>query len=114
MSFMEPQMTEKQWWVQIDGNCGVDCILAELVDLEKLRTLLDSTDGIPAKEDLRPLIGDYTENNQYFTIEIVKGYGVRSSAPGYMDCTSWEVYSNLKEAKSAYAQHRRECKGEND
>ena len=28
------------------------------------------------------------------------GYGVRESAPGYLDCTEWEVLGTLKEARA--------------
>ena len=33
-------------------------------------------------------------------LEIIKGYGVRESAPGYLDCTEWEVYATLAEAEA--------------
>ena len=34
------------------------------------------------------------------TIDEVIGYGVRESAPGYLDCTDWEVFTFLIEAEA--------------
>ena len=32
-------------------------------------------------------------------VKLIRGYGARFSAPGYMDCTEWCVFKTLKEAK---------------
>ncbi len=34
----------------------------------------------------------------------VRGYGVRESAPGYLDCTEWETFATLKEAEERAAE----------
>jgi hypothetical protein len=33
--------------------------------------------------------------------ENVEGYGARLSAPGYLDCTEWNVYDTEQEAREA-------------
>lgn len=93
MSFMQAQMTVKMDWYAIDGNCGTDFVPVEDVG--------DWTN-----------VGDYTENSRVDSIEVIHGYGVRSSAPGYMDKTDWSVYTNLKAATKAYNQEKRECEGD--
>lgn len=32
------------------------------------------------------------------------GYGVRESAPGYLDCTDWEIFPTLAEAEARAAE----------
>jgi len=63
------------------------------------------TQAIPAD------IADYCRNTSAYSMTRTFGYGVRSSAPGYMDCTDWCVYETLREAKKAYTQESRECRG---
>jgi len=38
------------------------------------------------------------------TIEEVIGYGVRESAPGYLDCTDWEVFTTIEQAEARAAE----------
>lgn len=122
MAFMEAQLTEKQSWVVVDGDCGVEFILGELVDVAGIRGVLDCDwDSLPAvlveamRECLELALSQYCEHRRWTEcfpdISVVEGYGVRSSAPGYMDCTPWAVYDTLREARSAYAAECRECKG---
>ena len=73
--FMETQVTIKTKWA--------------LVTTENDETYL-----VPADE-YEPSEGDY--------LETVTGYGVRESAPGYLDCTEWEVFSTLAEAEQMAA-----------
>ena len=122
MAFMEAQLTEKQAWVVVDGDCGVEAILGELVDVAGIRGVLDCDwDSLPAvvveamQAYLSATLSQYCEHGRWTErfpdISVIEGYGVRSSAPGYTDCTSWVVYATLREARSAYAAERRECKG---
>ena len=73
--FMETQVTVKTKWA--------------LVTTENDETYL-----VPADE-YEPSKGD--------SLETVTGYGVRESAPGYLDCTEWEVFSTLAEAEQMAA-----------
>jgi hypothetical protein len=114
MSFMEAQMTGKMWWLSIDGNRGTDYIPDDLFDVESVRAIIEGPEDEDYADKVLALVRDYTENSEAHSAELVMGYGVRSSAPGYMDCTSWSVYTSKREAQSAYAQERRECAGDGD
>ena len=105
---MEAELTDKQWWYEVDGPQGTEWIPADLVDDHAIRAELANWEKgtIPAG------LVDYCENTSAWTIRREYGYGVRSSMPGYLDCTAWTVYANLQEAKRAYRQEARECRGD--
>lgn len=73
--FMETQVTKRIWWVTLDKH-------GESVTIPQ-------ADYSPSDHD------GYTRDGCDF-----KGYGVRESAPGYLDCTEWEVFDTLKEAEA--------------
>lgn len=109
MGFMNAEVTSKMEWVCVDGD-GMDYIPGDLVNLTELRVALDADDIDAAFE----LVKDYTNTfslERVIGIGIVTGYGVRSSASGYMDCTEWTVYSTKREAERAGRQEQRECDG---
>lgn len=81
MSFMKPQITIKQEWWDLEGTAGTDYFPCLFV----------------SKKDA---IASYP--GTVVSIKKIKGYGVRLSAPGYMDCTEWEVFTNKKEALSRF------------
>jgi len=109
MSFMNAEITEKMDWVRVDGD-GIAYIPADFIDLDALRAALDVEDDY---ESAFEIVKDYTETraDQIIDISIVHGYGVRSSAAGYMDCTSWAVYKNKREAEKAAREEQRQCEG---
>lgn len=107
MRFMSAQMTEKQHWIMADGDSGTEAIPADLVDMPELKRVMRKDD----LDSVLSLIRDYIESRRLFSVEILYGYGVRSSASGYMDCTSWAVYTNKREAEQAARQEQRECDG---
>ena len=110
MSFMNAEITGKMDWACVDGH-GIDYIPADLIDLDALRAALDVEDDY---ESAFEIVKDYTEAmsaDQILDISIVHGYGVRSSAAGYMDCTSWSVYKNKREAEKAAREEQRQCEG---
>ena len=78
---MEPQITGKERWAQVETNCGT-----EFVPLEQL--------GITLAADLR----DYLEGNRVFSVQQREGYGARLFAPGYLDCTDWAVFDTEDES----------------
>ena len=78
--FMETQITVKQKWL---------CITETYAPHE--------TWYVPASE-----CPTFPKDN--VTIEEVIGYGVRESAPGYLDCTDWEVFTDLADAEAAACQ----------
>lgn len=110
MGFMNAEITEKRWWLAVDGNCGIDYIPTDLIDYQEAYVLVNSEED-DALEKLHALVRDYTENSKLDSAELIHGYGVRSSAAGYLDCTSWAVYTNKREAESAARKEQRECDG---
>jgi hypothetical protein len=104
---MTAQLTRKQWWYEVDGPIGVEAIPEDLCGRLTLPDI-DATGHTPIPEMLR----QYCENREAWTIGRVFAYGVRSSLPGYMDCTGWTTYTRLREATKAYHAEQRACRGE--
>ena len=92
MAFMEPQITKKQSWVNIDGNKG-----GLSVPLDCWEGFDD--DGKPANT-VEVCTEDCCYNAGEYTVEIVEGFGARLSAPGYMDCTEWVVFDTEENARA--------------
>ena len=108
-NFMEPEITDKMYWLEVNGSWCNEYIPEDIFDCEitQLKEYIKNCEW----EKLHDLIKDYTENTEIWEAKFICGYGVRSSAPGYMDCTSWTVYTNKKEALSAYRVEQKECSG---
>lgn len=83
MAFMQAQMTDKQTWHRIDGDKGVQWYPGEYFSLEQA--------------------GEKYGDSR-FEEETLQGYGVRLSAPGYMDCTDWEVYTTESDAYDRFCE----------
>lgn len=92
MSFMIAQLTERQEWYMVDGQFGTEYIPYELV--------MDDLDSLT---DYSVQVG-----HPGTTIQIVSGYGVRLSAPGYLDCTEWEVYDEPEDAMNRFQELKAE------
>ena len=75
---MEPEITEKQTWYVVEGNCGTDFVPADVCAVAD--------------------IADYVESSTIESVETMEGYGARLSASGYLDCTDWSVFDSIKEA----------------
>jgi hypothetical protein len=90
--FMEPQITEKERWAEVDTNCGT-----EWVPIEQLGITLPDTNQVEACTEL---LRDYLEGNRVFSVQERVGYGARLSAPGYLDCTEWAVFDTEDEARA--------------
>lgn len=111
MSFMEAEVTDKMYWLAIDGNCGTEYIPQDLFSLERVKAIIDGPDDDEYAEKVLAIVQDYTDNTEAYSAELIFGYGVRSSAAGYLDCTPWSVYTNKREALAAARQEQRECEG---
>ena len=84
MSFMEKQITEKMQWFQVETSQGTEWIPEDVIKPSPdvtIADLVDYCEGIPV------------------SFEVIRGYGARLSAPGYMDCTEWTVFSTEEEAE---------------
>jgi hypothetical protein len=97
MAFMEPQITRRIAWVEIDGNCGTTWVPLDDVDAKHLNE--DSRDEVSESE--REYFGQYYEGGSkgIRSINVINGYGARLSAPGYLDCTDWAVFDTAQEAR---------------
>lgn len=91
MAFMQPEVTEKQEWAEVETTAGIWWVPFDVLSKSEAESA--------RRGDFEPLL-KYTEGNAVYLDQsgIKKGYGVRLSAPGYMDATDWEVYDNKKEA----------------
>lgn len=101
---MTAELTSKLDWFAIDGDNGITYLPADLLP----------SSAIDAMNN-----GDYTMFRPYYydgqeihSVTILQGYGVRSTMPGYLDCTDWTVYSSLVDAKAAYRAEGRANRGE--
>lgn len=94
MSFMQPQVTERTLWIEIDGPCGITAIPFDLVFRGTRAEFEDLDDDARAE-----LVADYYESSTVWRIDVVEGHGARMSAPGYLDCTEWCVFQSVEEAE---------------
>jgi hypothetical protein len=85
---MQPQMTDKVRWIAIDGRNGRMWFPEDWKPSEACKQYGD--DDVSA-------------------VSVEWGYGVRLSAPGYMDCTEWEVFYSLPAARARFDELVAEC-----
>jgi hypothetical protein len=95
MGFMQPEITDKERWAEVETNCGT-----EWVPIEQLGITLPPFDENPAnRRRCESLLRDYLEGDRIYNLAIREGYGARLSAPGYLDCTEWAVFDTEQEAR---------------
>ncbi|MFZ1074781.1 MAG: hypothetical protein WAN50_00175 [Minisyncoccia bacterium] len=98
---METQVTGRESWVEVDTTQGIEFIRVADTSL----FVRDSETQVQPLTDTER--DAYAKQIQAFCTGIVqswktiRGYGVRQSAPGYLDCTDWTVYDTLDEANEA-------------
>lgn len=92
MAHMQPDVTTKQDWAGVETNSGFWWMPFEILSKSEIESV--------RRGNYEPLL-KYTEGTRVHDSlsSVKKGYGVRLSAPGYMDATEWEVYGSLKEAQ---------------
>ena len=95
---MQPEITQRtrHWQVETKiGTCYVPDHVAPVPDALKTGAPIQTsgmdlllTNGISAE------LGNYLpfpmKREDILSVEVVKGYCGRMSAPGYLDCTDWE------------------------
>ncbi len=91
MAFMQPEVTDKQEWAEVETTAGTWWVPFDVLSKSEAESA--------RRGDFEPLL-KYTEGSRVYSDQssVKKGYGVRLSAPGYMDATEWEVYGSQKEA----------------
>lgn len=82
---MQPQVVFDEWW-EVETTDGVTFIPVDVVGYNPKP--IDFLDYIECPDP--PAQGAY---------KIVKGYGARLSAPGYLDCTEWVVFDTENQAR---------------
>jgi hypothetical protein len=106
---MEVEFTDKQYWLSVYTDNGYQYIPEELfeVPMSDIEGLIKSHDW----ETLYSMFKDYLEGDEIYEPKIIYAYGIRSTAPGYMDCTEWNIYKNKREATKAANEEQRLCNG---
>jgi hypothetical protein len=97
MGFMENQVTVKQTWLEIDGDNGSTFVPFDVLTMDEVNVVTETKFDV-SEETLNEAVGKYYEGTIHST-SIRIGYGARQSAPGYLDCTEWEVFDTEQEAE---------------
>jgi hypothetical protein len=102
---MRPEIVGKQEWAGVETTAGFWWVPIDVLTKSELESA--------RRGDFEPLL-KYTEGSRVYSDQssIKSGYGVRLSAPGYMDSTDWEVYGSKKEALKRARQLAKEAEGE--
>ncbi len=96
MSFMERELTGKELFaVCNDGEF--------FIPIEQLGITLPDENTPDYLENCKKLLGDFLPCGEVYSISVIKGYGARLSAPGFLDCTEWAVFTNKREAQKHFA-----------
>lgn len=124
MSFMRAEITDNEQWLLVETEC--DTTLLPLRDYglseEDVRRMsAELEDGVSANDPkdaatgefaLPAALRDFVYGRYLRALELFSGYGVRASAPGYLDCTEWNLFETAEEADEAYKELDAELRGE--
>ncbi len=94
--FMQPSITRKMAWVELDGTHG-----STFLPLEDVGKFVEdpSMDEDAIADAEIAFYAEYYEG-KIESINYIDGFGARLSAPGYMDATDWTVFPTETEAES--------------
>lgn len=98
MAFMQQQITDKRIWIEIGGNNGLTFVPMDVLTKDEFNLVTLTTSNVSMHE-LNNVFGKYYEGTVR-RINLKVGFGVRLSAPGYMDCTDWCVFDTVEEAQA--------------
>lgn len=98
-AFMQPFVTKRMEWVEIDGPCGITYVPGDIFSRETLQAIKNAEDE-DTPDELIALARDYYESSTIYYVAVTKGFGARMSAPGYMECTEWFVFNTEAEAEA--------------
>lgn len=92
MAHMRPEVTTKQDWAGVETNSGFWWVPFNILSKSEIESV--------KRGSYEPLL-KYTEGSRVHDnlSSVKKGYGVRLSAPGYLDSTEWEVFGSAQEAQ---------------
>jgi hypothetical protein len=97
MSFMKPEIVHGTF-TMIEGANGITYVQGNLIGG------MEDFEGYHNEsaywKHILPLIGSYYEGSPdgIHSVKIIRGWGARMSAPGYLDCTDWDVFDTEQEA----------------
>jgi len=100
MSFMEPEITDRMEWLFVDGPMGAEYIPSTVVQMPTPAQM----ERMRQQQKPHKPWTEYLENREIWQIKIIRGYGVRLQAPGYLDATAWDVYTVHRAAQRAARQ----------
>jgi hypothetical protein len=99
MSHMQAQIEHGEWY-EVSSNHGeTTWVPADVVGLEFGHVEAGKIDGATLVEKLKPFVeGTIDEDDGAAVVQAKRGYGARTSAPGYLDCTDWCVFDTEQQA----------------
>ena len=101
MAFMEKEIYYGDW-VMVDGKMGTEYTPAEYVDMDDIDFRKEQIDNGEEASIRGTSLEDYFENalgdGIIYEVDVIKGFGARMSASGYMDSTPWGVFDTEEEA----------------
>lgn len=99
MKFMEKQLTGREEWAKVEiQSAGTFYIPVEQLCLTLPEWIDRFNDDSKWLLECQTLLEIYLPPGDFLSVEKVKGYGARLSAPGYLDCTDWTVFKTEDEA----------------
>jgi len=109
MAFMQKQIIEGIWY-QVETLCGTVCLTSDIAPSTAIDFCDACDDGLHYPNEVPATVTcdlvAFTECEyayQIFSLERVKGFGARLSAPGYLDATEWAVFDTEQEASDYLA-----------
>jgi len=94
MSFMQPQVYFDYAYV-VETSHGTEVLPVDVVG-----NLGDV--GATPRQTIERKLCDYLEPGaKVYSVELKGGFLARMSAPGYMDCTPWELHDTAAEAEAS-------------
>jgi hypothetical protein len=112
MEFMKKEVTNHQWWIEIDGTQGITFVPYDVLSKDEItiaETCEDILEDAEDTVDVASVFGGYYEGTVQ-SVTCRQGFGARLSAPGYLDCTEWTVFDTAKEAQSFLTEQDEEDK----
>lgn len=102
-TFMQPEITQRQRWLEIDGPEGTEWIPSEFIKDASIGGFKGpkQTTFMECEEYVQFLFNqaaDYRRNRKAYSVKFREGFGARYQAPGYLDCTDWCVFDKRDEA----------------
>lgn len=94
--FMQPEIFHDPAAIVVDTNQGIQVIPSSVAGNTDRLSAADELDN----DELMEILGDYLEpgTREVYSVEVRAGWLARMQAPGYLDCTSWEIHDTKKEA----------------